>query len=50
MRTLEDVCKMRLCSKLYVGILRRSFVLSSCELTVVCAYTDFHREQPDCQK
>lgn len=34
MKTLEDVSKMRLCSKLYAEILKRSFVLSSCELTV----------------
>lgn len=50
MKTLEDVSKTRQCSKLYVGILKHSFVFSSCELTVVCVYTEFRRELPDCQK
>lgn len=50
MKTLEDVSKTRLCSKLYAGILKHSIVLSSCELTVVCVYAEFHRELPDCQK
>lgn len=46
MKMLEDLSHMRLCSKLYVGILKHSFVLSSCELTVVYVYTEFCRSYP----